>query len=90
MDKTLPIEDPNRNRAQPWILHMLPVNAMNFCSFALCKDEIGDLATAQTLKVEGDDSEHHSVLIAVPNTLDSDGVSHADILPVKHVNRTKP
>ena len=76
LDKILPIDDPHLRRAQPWILHMLPVNAMNFCSFAICKDEIQESAAAEVVKQQNNDPEHHPVLIAIPNTLDSDGVSH--------------
>ncbi|EME78905.1 uncharacterized protein MYCFIDRAFT_43661 [Pseudocercospora fijiensis CIRAD86] len=34
--KILPIEDSNSDRKDPWLLHTLQVNALNFCSFAMC------------------------------------------------------
>ncbi len=34
----LPVDDAENERKQPWILHSLTVNALNFCSFAMCKD----------------------------------------------------
>jgi hypothetical protein len=30
MDKILPVDDPAMHRKQPWLLHMLSVNALNF------------------------------------------------------------
>lgn len=47
-------------RPQPWVLHILPVNTMNFCSFALCP------AAAEHAGSE--------FLVAVPNTLASESV----------------
>lgn len=35
---TLPIDDNTMERRQPWLLHSLPVNSLNFCSFAMCRD----------------------------------------------------
>ncbi|KAL2006267.1 hypothetical protein VTN00DRAFT_9921 [Thermoascus crustaceus] len=52
LDKTLPVDLKNQGsqsetKAQPWLLHSLSVNALNFCAFSLCflprkedKDEI--------------------------------------------------
>lgn len=90
MDKTLPVDDPSLKRAHPWILHMLPVNAMNFCSFAISKDKIAELPAAKNPKKQDDDHKHHPVLLAIPNTLDSDGVSNADVLRFNQLNQTKP
>lgn len=36
LSTTLPIEDSATERKQPWLLHSLDVNALNFCSFAIC------------------------------------------------------
>lgn len=33
--KILPIDDASVDRKQPWLLHSLPVHALNFCSFAM-------------------------------------------------------
>ncbi|KXT03350.1 hypothetical protein AC578_3959 [Pseudocercospora eumusae] len=32
----LPIEDSSSERKEPWLLHTLQVNALNFCSFTMC------------------------------------------------------
>ena len=62
LEKTMPIEDAQSTRVQPWILHILTVNALNFCSFSICRVVPKSRQKAQ------------SVLIAVPNTVDSEGV----------------
>lgn len=46
---------------QPWILHLLEVNTMNFCSFAACRGLNG--------------GPIEELLVAVPNTLASESVS---------------
>lgn len=67
LSTALPLEDVAVPRPQPWILHLLEVNTMNFCSFAACaKDK------------EGCSSELDGaaeILVAVPNTLASEFVS---------------
>ncbi|KAL6412255.1 hypothetical protein AUP68_04638 [Ilyonectria robusta] len=60
LSKTLPVEDVPTPRTQPWILHLLEVNTMNFCSFAASSSSPGHM----------DDSSE--ILIAVPNTLASE------------------
>ncbi|KAI0596822.1 WD40-repeat-containing domain protein [Biscogniauxia sp. FL1348] len=62
-------------RPQPWVLHILEINTMNFCSFAPCAarpDRDGD----------GDGDDHHNhhaaaseeLLVAVPNTLATEAI----------------
>ncbi|KAK3988213.1 ASTRA-associated protein 1 [Cladorrhinum sp. PSN332] len=36
LSTTLPLDPRPERRPQPWILHMLEVNTMNFCSFSYC------------------------------------------------------
>ena len=62
MNTTLPVEDTTSARLQPWILHLLTVNSLNFCAFAMCHGE--------------STSERHlqSILLAVPDTSDSEGI----------------
>ena len=77
LDKSLPVDDPLSKRAQPWILHMLDVNALNFCAFALCKDMrevIPEQRSAELVSRKEEGSKHGPILIAIPNTLDSEGV----------------
>lgn len=58
MSKALPLNMSPEERCQPWMLHMLEINALNFCTFASC---------APTA-VPSD------LLIAVPNTLNSEAI----------------
>ncbi|RYO76942.1 hypothetical protein DL766_008240 [Monosporascus sp. MC13-8B] len=57
----LPLDQSVSARAQPWILHVLEVNTMNFCSFAQCTPDQGPA--------------NDELLIAVPNTLSSESHS---------------
>ena len=77
MDRTLPVVDATAHRRQPWLLHVLDVNALNFCAFAICLDG-EDVASAAAEEegegeVAGDDGAR-AVLVGVPNAIDSGGV----------------
>lgn len=72
MDKNLPVDDPAMRRKQPWLLHMLNVNALNFCSFAMCYDQ--ENAAGMGVQVAASGDMPGPVLIAVPNAIDSGGV----------------
>jgi len=61
MSQVLPVDTSPEPRKQPWLLHVLEVNTLNFCSFAFCS------AASKT----GNQDE---VLLAVPNTLTSEKV----------------
>lgn len=61
MSTVLPVDTPPEPRKQPWLLHILEVNTMNFCSFA------------QTALPSHDDGSEE-LLIAVPNTMSSETV----------------
>lgn len=63
MSTALPLDPSPEERPQPWLLHLLEVNTMNFCAFASCCTP----AAAST----GPASE---LLVAVPNTLASEAV----------------
>jgi len=65
MSVALPVDTLTEPRKQPWILHILEVNTMNFCSFATC------VVPAQS-EARDDDSE--DLLIAVPNSMSSETV----------------
>jgi hypothetical protein len=68
MSTVLPVDTPPEPRKQPWLLHILEVNTMNFCS------------SAQTaLPSPGEGSEE--LLIAVPNTMSSETVRFSPSLP---------
>lgn len=65
MSTVLPVDTPPEPRKQPWLLHVLLVNTMNFCSFAQC---------GQVPNTEGTLADDE-LLIAVPNTKSSETVS---------------
>ena len=72
MDKTLPIDTAPSSRKQPWLLHALPVNTLNFCAFAMCRDGMPQ-APCSVKAVQSRDNPC-PILVAVPNTTDSGGV----------------
>ena len=71
LDKVLPVDGAVITSKQPWLLYAMPVNALNFCSFAMCYD--GMPQPSSTNNVEGTDAVK-PILFAVPNAIDSGGV----------------
>ncbi|AEO55580.1 hypothetical protein MYCTH_2299561 [Thermothelomyces thermophilus ATCC 42464] len=63
----LPLDTTPEPRPQPWILHMLEVNTMNFCSFAHCPASPGPGASPSG-------SSSSEIFVAVPNTLASEAI----------------
>lgn len=63
LSSALPIDEVTESRKQPWLLYVLDVNTMNFCSFAVCETEIEV------------GSREERLLIAVPNIMSSEAVS---------------
>lgn len=71
LDKTLPI-DARKSPKSPWMLHSLTVNALNFCSFAMCVD--GMVQSSHSGAAVQCSKGPDPVLVAVPNTVDSNGI----------------
>ena len=67
LSTTPPLDPSSETRPQPWILYMLEINTMNFCSFSSC-------ATSPYTSLE----TSSEMLVAVPNTLASEAVSFRD------------
>lgn len=68
MSTTLPLDPVVEPRTKPWMLHLLEVNTMNFCSFAVT-------SSSTHLSVSGYPSPADAELfVAVPNTLASEAV----------------
>jgi WD40 repeat protein len=63
LSTTLPLDPSLETRPQPWILHMLEINTMNFCSFSHCP-------TSAHLNLE----TSAEMLVAIPNTLASEAI----------------
>ncbi|KAL2761076.1 hypothetical protein ACRALDRAFT_1078468 [Sodiomyces alcalophilus JCM 7366] len=62
LSKALPLDSNAPPRPQPWLLHLIEVNTMNFCTFASCPP----LAPPENSEPE--------LLVAVPNTLASESI----------------
>ena len=77
MDKTLPVDAAPTSRKQPWLLHALPVNTLNFCAFAMCRDGMPQVLSS--VKALQDNNVPSPILIAVPNTVDSGGVRRPSV-----------
>ncbi|KAL4889414.1 WD repeat protein [Aspergillus ambiguus] len=86
--KTLPVDvagQASSTQTQPWLVHSLPVNALNFCAFSMTFiDEVDRTPDSQQSTAEGDsqpapspagnDVRRPAVLFAVPNALDSGAI----------------
>ncbi|KAK4097841.1 WD40 repeat-like protein [Parathielavia hyrcaniae] len=59
----LPLDPSLETRPQPWMLHMLEVNTMNFCSFSHCP-----------APPQSSPAASFEILVAVPNTLASEAI----------------
>ena len=85
MEKTLPVDTRDTSssvaRKQPWLLHDIPVNAMNFCSFAMCRD--GMLRPGSTQNVIQGNSRLEPILFTVPNAVESSAIDIFQ-LPTQH------
>jgi hypothetical protein len=75
MSIALPVDDPTSHRNQPWVLHILHVNTLNFCSFAYCKSQEQSQSSDSKEMAKTDDVKE--LLIAVPNTISSETVSYS-------------
>lgn len=69
MERTLPVDTTDTSKSvakkQPWLLHSMPVNAMNFCAFAMCRDGMPGPDFSKAAE---------PILVTVPNAIDSSGV----------------
>ncbi|RDW70911.1 WD40 repeat domain-containing protein [Aspergillus mulundensis] len=78
LQKTLPVDakdqtSQTQTQIQPWLIHSLPVNALNFCAFSMLS------LPSETNAPQGNDEGQSdippsSALIAVPNALDSGAI----------------
>ncbi|KAF2838900.1 WD40 repeat-like protein [Patellaria atrata CBS 101060] len=70
--KVLPVDD-TAHRKQPWLLHSLRVNTLNFCSFSICSAPslIIQSLSGYERSAEQTESLNDSALIAVPGAIES-------------------
>jgi len=87
LDNVLPTDSTAEGGRKPAVVHSLIVNTLNFCSFTWCCDEYrtGDDVHHDAKSAEDIQSDTETVdqiLIAVPHSLDSDGVGRICPLPI--------
>lgn len=73
----LPVEGEPEHRKEPWLLHSLDVNTLNFCAFSMCD--------APNLRPSDPNTQDHRcpLLVAVPGTRDG----HVDIFSLPSERR---
>ncbi|KAI9690631.1 MAG: hypothetical protein M1820_009962 [Bogoriella megaspora] len=78
LDKRLPVDDADADQKNPWILHSIKVETVNFCALAVCSE----------LEVRPNQSEDGGLLMAVPAAKDN----QIDVfqLPTEHHLSTVP
>jgi hypothetical protein len=62
----LPIQDPVTPRHEPWLLHTISVNTLNFCSFSACEASPSEAAQLSF------DAIGTTLLVAVPGDTEGD------------------
>ncbi|KAK5939002.1 Astra associated protein 1 Asa1 [Knufia obscura] len=79
LSRVLPVDAKGDESRQPWLVHSMDVNALNFCAFAVCADSdrgtqtrvlAQDATDAEVVEV----AEFKPLLLAAPNGLDQGGV----------------
>jgi ASTRA-associated protein 1 len=94
VDLKLPVDGADANPSrQPWLLHSMDVNALNFCAFATCNfrgenDSSGSGSNLDSANKTQDQDrvvriDAQPILIAAPNGLDSGGIDFFH-LPSEH------
>ncbi|KAL2830867.1 WD40-repeat-containing domain protein [Aspergillus cavernicola] len=74
LSKTLPVDGngiQNHSQPQPWLIHSLPVNALNFCAFSMLFLTPNATPQHQPNTPQENEIQPSSALIAVPNALNS-------------------
>lgn len=77
LSSTLPLDPVTQLRPKPWMLHLLEVNTMNFCSFASCPTSSSVVPAAPATPASSSENPSgfgSELLLAVPNTLASEAV----------------
>ncbi|KAJ0425655.1 WD repeat protein [Aspergillus carlsbadensis] len=84
LQKTLPVDAEGKdqtNASQPWLIHSLPVNALNFCAFSMLPLNDASPPKSESSSINGDEKGNDepeipptAALLAVPNALDSGAI----------------
>ncbi|KAL2418588.1 ASTRA-associated protein 1 [Exophiala dermatitidis] len=86
LSQRLPAEQASADtstQAQPWLLHSLSVNALNFCAFSMCDEEEDPHQQRQ----RQNSSAPRPQLIASPNGLDSGGIDIFQLPSEKRISQ---
>ncbi|KAL9089423.1 MAG: hypothetical protein Q9165_005744 [Trypethelium subeluteriae] len=70
LEKKLPVEGTSDDPKQPWMLHSLTVNTINFCAFSVCSDPGRTLPSHISQGVRQVDDDNRGLLAAVPAATD--------------------
>ncbi|EEH49384.1 uncharacterized protein PADG_05463 [Paracoccidioides brasiliensis Pb18] len=105
LSKELPVDESKsvHPRNEPWMLHSLPVNALNFCAFALCRifpdkrlasdtKSLGcrQSASVDCVPIEENSKPQHIFFLAVPNALNTGGIDVFHLPSEKRVSTISP
>lgn len=95
--KTLPVDTQSsaKERNEPWLIHSLAVNALNFCPFASCflptrKQEDPEPAVSSSSGSTSKPSRDSQILLAVPNALNTGGIDIFHLPSEKRVSVISP
>ncbi|KAL2407934.1 ASTRA-associated protein 1 [Exophiala dermatitidis] len=86
LSQRLPAEQTSADtstQAQPWLLHSLSVNALNFCAFSMCDEEEDPHQQRQ----RQNSGAPRPQLIASPNGLDSGGIDISQLPSEKRISQ---
>lgn len=75
---SLPVEGEKEYRKEPWLLHSIHVNTLNFCAFSMC-----DLPIVQTSTQSSQNTTTRPLLVAVPGTREG----HVDVFSLPSERR---
>ncbi|OAR01291.1 hypothetical protein LLEC1_01187 [Akanthomyces lecanii] len=78
-----PLELTGDTPPQPWMLHVLDVNTMNFCAFSGCPNTPGSNTTLA-------DDTSGTILVAVPNTLLAESIDIFELPSQRRIHTVKP
>jgi len=70
-------DDGKVEERQPWLIHSMDVNALNFCAFAVCEapgQQAGPLSQGIPLADGNKEATFQPILLAAPNGLDQGGI----------------
>lgn len=74
----LPIDGASNENRQPWLVHSMDVNALNFCAFTICPCPA---------EIRAEQTERSPLLLASPNGLDNGGIDIFELPSEQRVSK---